>query len=162
MTEAEKRKHRICFTGHRPEKLKMDENTLYTVLKNAIEQGIRDGFTTYISGMARGVDIVAAEIVLEIKKSKPELRLICALPHPNFEIKWSDEWQHRYKAVLARADLVKTICPAYERSAYQKRNEWLVDHSARVIAVYNGEPGGTKNTIDYAEKHGIPIVYASL
>lgn len=28
----------------------------------------------------------------------------------------------------------------------------MVERSARVIAVYNGELGGTKNTIDYANK----------
>lgn len=37
----------------------------------------------------------------------------------------------------------------------------MVDHAARVIAVYNGDPkSGTKNTIVYAEKQGVPVVYA--
>ena len=43
--------------------------------------------------------------------------------------------------------------------AYQKRNEWMVDRSTRVIAVYNGEPSGTGNTINYAKKAGVPAVY---
>ena len=38
------------------------------------------------------------------------------------------------------------------------RNEWMVDHSNRVIAYYNGTPGGTRNTIEYAEKKGIEVV----
>jgi len=33
----------------------------------------------------------------------------------------------------------------------------MVDHSTRVIAVYNGEPGGTKNTIDYANRMNIAV-----
>ena len=41
---------------------------------------------------------------------------------------------------------------------YQRRNEWMVDHSSRVIAVFNGEPSGTKNTIDYAEKSACNIM----
>jgi precorrin-6x reductase len=28
-----------------------------------------------------------------------------------------------------------------------------------VIAVFNGEKGGTKNTIDYAERQNIPVIY---
>jgi len=34
----------------------------------------------------------------------------------------------------------------------------MVNHAARVIAVFNGEKSGTKNTIDYAVKVGVPIV----
>ncbi len=34
----------------------------------------------------------------------------------------------------------------------------MVDHAALVIAVFNGQPGGTKNTVDYAERTGIPVV----
>ena len=40
----------------------------------------------------------------------------------------------------------------YSRRAYQVRNEWMVSHATRLIAVYNGEPGGTRNTINYARK----------
>ena len=38
-------------------------------------------------------------------------------------------------------------------------SEWMVDHAGRVIAVFNGEKGGTKNTIDYAERQNIPVIY---
>ena len=31
-------------------------------------------------------------------------------------------------------------------------------HSNLVIAVFNGERGGTKNTLDYAKRLGIPYV----
>lgn len=54
---------------------------------------------------------------------------------------------------------------AYERkmyrykAQYQIRNEWMVDHSARLIAAFNGESGGTKNTIDYATRKGVETVY---
>ena len=33
----------------------------------------------------------------------------------------------------------------------------MVVHSARVIAVFNGERGGTKNTIDYAHRNDIKV-----
>lgn len=157
MTEAEKRKRRLCFTGHRPEKLHSDEAAVCIVLSNAIDAAIADGFATFITGMARGVDIWAAEIVLARKADNPEIRLICALPHPDFEKRWSAHWQVRYNAILQQADLVREICPAYSKASYQIRNEWMVDHSARVIAIYNGAAGGTANTIAYAERHGVEV-----
>lgn len=53
---------------------------------------------------------------------------------------------------------MKYICPGYNAGAYQRRNEWMVDHSSRVIAVFNGEPSGTKNTIEYANKQAVYIL----
>lgn len=158
MTEAEKRLKRCTFTGHRPEKLRSSETAIQKALADAISNAYADGFRTFISGMARGVDIWAAEIVLEYKSLHPDIHLICALPHPDFETRWKVEWQKRYNAILAQADLVKTVCDAYNLGAYQQRNEWMVNHSARVIAVYNGEAGGTRNTIEYAKKQGVSLV----
>ena len=160
MTEAEKRLKRCCFTGHRPNKLHQDEQTIKRALTVAIDQAIARGFTTFITGMAQGTDIWAAEIVLARRAQNPALKLICALPHPDFEKTWRAEWQSRYRAVRSAADLEKTICPAYSKAAYQKRNMWMVDHSALVIAVFNGEPGGTLNTIQYAQQNHVDVLYA--
>ena len=60
MTEQELRQHRCCFTGHRPEKLKIAEDEVIKSLKKEIRTAIADGFQTFISGMARGVDLWAA------------------------------------------------------------------------------------------------------
>ena len=46
----------------------------------------------------------------------------------------------------------------YYKACYQKRNEWMVDRSSLVIAVWNGQPSGTKNTIDYANRKGTNVV----
>lgn len=158
MDEAELRKHRCCFTGHRPEKLKTPEERLETLLEAEIQKAITGGFTTFITGMAKGTDIVAGEIVLRLREQDDRLKLICALPHPGFGLHWGGGWTERFQKVLAAADLVRTICPDFSYAAYQTRNEWMVRHSALVIAVFNGERGGTKNTMDYAQRTGVPCV----
>jgi uncharacterized phage-like protein YoqJ len=157
-TEQELRLHRCCFTGHRPEKIDMPERKVVAALEKEIKAAIADGFVTFISGMARGSDIWAAEIVLHLKKKNPSLHLIAASPYDGFEKSWSLDWQKRYAAIMAEADLIRFICEKQSMSCYQTRNEWMVDHSARVIAVFNGEKGGTLNTIRYAEKHGVPVI----
>lgn len=35
----------------------------------------------------------------------------------------------------------------------------MCDHSKRLIAVWNGQPSGTANTIRYAQKMGIEVVF---
>ena len=158
MNEAELRKHRCCFTGHRPGKLKMPEKQLVKLLEAEIIRAIDSGHTTFITGMAKGVDLIAAEIVLRLRKHDPRLKLICALPHPGFGQHWGGGWTERFRRALAEADLERTICPAFSYGSYQTRNEWMVRHSDLVIAVFNGEPGGTKNTLDFAKKNGVPCV----
>ena len=108
--------------------------------------------------MARGVDLWAAEIVLILRDEGAAIRLICASPYQGFESRWNREWQERYRRVMERADLVRFICPGYSRDCFQRRNEWMVDHSARVIAVYNGGSGGTRNTVEYAKTQRVPIM----
>lgn len=158
MTENEMRMHRACFTGHRPEKLTRTEKDIVRDLEKEIRQAIADGLSVFITGMARGVDIWAAQIVLSLRNSGYDIKLICACPYDGFESGWSKDWQKQYKEILAAADYVKYVCEGYSRSCFQIRNEWMVNHAARVIAVFNGEKSGTKNTIDYAAKAGIPVV----
>lgn len=159
MTEVEKRLHRCCFTGHRPEKLKAPEWLIKRELDREIRQAITDGLDVFITGMARGVDIWAAEIVLSLRDSGLPIRLICASPFDGFERSWNEEWQQRYHHILNGADYTLFVCKGYSRSCFQIRNEWMVNHSSRVIAAYNGEKGGTKNTIDYAIRNGIPVFF---
>ena len=153
--ETELRRHRCCFTGHRPEKLTRSEAEIKKDLEAAILQAIDDGFVTFITGMARGVDIWAGEIILQLRKANPNLHLISASPYEGFESRWSEDWKRRYNAVLEQADLVRFICKSYSRACFQIRNEWMVDRASRVIAVYNGEPSGTRNTIEYANRNKV-------
>lgn len=158
MTEQELRRHRCCFTGHRPENLDRPEANVIERLKKEIRTATADGFRTFISGMARGVDLWAAEIVLTFRDEGAAIRLICASPYRGFESRWSRDWQERYWRVMERTDLVRFICSEYRRDCFQRRNQWMVDHSARVIAVYNGGPGGTRNTVAYAKQNDVPVV----
>ena len=158
-TESELRQHRACFTGHRPHKLHQPESVVIAALEEKIREAIDDGFVTFISGMAWGVDIWAAEIVLRLKAEGHPIHLVAAVPYEGFERGWDDDWRRLYHAVLSAADIVKYICNHYHRGCFQIRNEWMVDRSARLIAAYTGEKGGTKNTVNYAARKGVQTVF---
>ena len=59
---------------------------------------------------------------------------------------------------MKKADYVKFVSPSYSPACFQIRNEYMVNHSNRVIAVYNGEAGGTRNTLKYAKNRDVEIV----
>lgn len=148
---------RCCFTGHRPEKLHISEKDVKNLLKTAIKQAIEDGFLTFITGMARGIDIWAGEIVLSLKKKNPDIHLICTPPYEGFEKRRDISEQKLYHHILENADFTKYICEHYSKQCFQIRNCYLVDHSKRVIAAFNGETGGTKNTIIHANRKGVEV-----
>lgn len=158
-TESELRLHCACFTGHRPYKLHQPEAVVIASLEAKIREAIDDGFDTFICGMAWGVDIWAAEIVLRLKAEGSPIRLIAAVPYYGFERSWNHDWKLRYHHALAGADEVNYICDHYHRGCFQIRNEWMVDRSARLIAAYTGEKGGTKNTVDHAARKGVQTVF---
>lgn len=158
MTEHEKRKRRCAFTGHRPEKQDIPEATIRALLELEIRRAIADGFNVFISGAARGVDLWAADIVLRLWESNPSLKLICAVPYHGFDARWAEADRLECARILEAADLVCYIRPRYSPDCFQQRNEWMVDHAARVIAVWNGQPSGTGNTVRYAREQGVEVV----
>lgn len=151
MSDVIQRENTCCFTGHRPEKLLSTEETIRQSLTEEIENAIASGYTSFISGMARGVDLWAAEIVLSMRSIHPELQLICAFPCKK------DYVSRQAQLILEQADQVVFVSARYDPGCFQRRNEWMIDHSSRIIAIYNGEKGGTKNTINYAQKKGVDI-----
>ena len=157
MNQEELRLHRCCFTGHRPDKMELGEKEIKPLLEKAIDEAIAEGYVTFITGMAMGTDIWAAEIVLERKKTNMDLHLICALPHPNFESRRSITETKRLNKIINNSDIFKEISDLYFTGCYQVRNEWMVDRANLVIAVYNGKKSGTKNTVDYAKRKGIHV-----
>ena len=150
--------HRCCFTGHRPEKLKRSIQEITADIDTEINKAIVAGFTVFVTGMAKGTDIIAGEVVLRLQENGYPILLVCAIPYIGFEKSWNREWKQRYEAILNKANEIHFICPQFYRGCFQKRNRWLVDHSEKVIAVYNGSPGGTKNTIGYARQKGVDVI----
>lgn len=153
----------ICFSGHRIEKLKCPIETIQDKLTAAIDKAISDGFTMFYHGCCTGVDLIAAELVLQrklqtFKEKIQPISLIGVVPHEEQAVGWSEEWRNKYYEVLAKCDDVITLNTKYKSGCYYERNRYMVDRSHRLIAVYDGKSsGGTKQTIAYAQAKGIEI-----
>ncbi len=141
-----------CFTGHRIKKLNMNLEIVKILLEKAIDETLKNGCFCFISGMAEGIDIFAAEIVLRKKAQNEKIKLWCALPYPSFKAVGGEDIKNLFEEIISKADRVEAISDHYFKGCFQKRNKWMVDNSTEVIAFFNGEESGTKNTIDYAKK----------
>lgn len=117
------------------------------------------GVTDWLSGMALGVDVWAAEMVLGLKKKNPALHLHCILPCEGQEVKWPVAEQERYHSILRQADELIYVSRAYHRDCMLERNRYMVDRASMLLAVYNGTyRSGTGATVRYAKERGREII----
>ena len=155
-----------AFTGHRPRKFPWGYNeadircvALKKALAGEIAKLVDTGYTEFFSGMAEGTDAWAAMAVLALKKENPALRLHCVLPCERQADGWSVSARERYFSILEQADEVVYVRREYSKGCMLERNRYLVDHTACLLAVYNGEwRGGTAMTVRYAQKLGRNII----
>lgn len=146
------REEGVAFTGHRTYTGEADER-----LRERVERLAAEGFRHFLTGMAEGFDLAAAEAVLAVRPAWP-VHLICVVPFPGQAKRFSPQNRERYRVILEEADEVITTAPAYHRGCFLRRNDFLVEHAAHVVAYYNGEPkGGTHYTVKRAQKLGLRV-----
>ena len=159
---AEMKETACAFTGHRPKSFpwKYNEATpdcvaLKKVLAEQITVLASDGVTGFISGMALGVDLWAAQTVLDLRKKNSLLKLCCALPCEGQEKKWPADKQELYRSILKQADDIHWESRNYTPDCMLNRNRYMVDHASILLAVYNGAyRSGTGMTVrDAQSKH---------
>lgn len=159
------KKQCCAFTGHRPHKFlwrndETDERCvrLKANLVEQITKLIERGITDFLSGMAEGTDLWAAQAVLDLREKNPALKLHCILPHKGQPDKWSATAREQYFSILEQADSIVYVNRDYHKSCMLERNRFLVDHASFLLAIYNGEcRGGTAATVRYAQKVGREI-----
>lgn len=137
-----------CVTGHKDLPSEQME-TVKAGLRREIEKAVADGYTEFMTGFSDGVEQCFVEIVAEMKKEYPKLRLTAVLPYQ----KRMDTLQarKRTKSLLDACSEITVIQEEYEPSVYSRRNRYMVKQSGRVIAVYDGrEKGGTVKMIRLA------------
>lgn len=139
-----------CVTGHRdiPQK---EINHVRAALRREIDRAVADGYTCFMSGFAEGADQYFVEIVMELQKDNPTLKLIAVLPYRK-RLDSLKSKARTYEMLEVCADVV-VMQEEYQPRVYSHRNRYMVEHSDRVIAVYDGrEKGGTVRTIRFAHQ----------
>lgn len=146
-----------CFTGYRPQSLPcgFDETHPACVkIKHQLRRLIiglikENNVVHFISEAALGVDTWAAEIVLELKTEYPNITLEAAVPCRSQADRWNSAAKERYNRLLLLCDKTTLISEQYTADCMMKRNRYMVDNSDYIIAVWNGKPSGTGNTVKY-------------
>jgi uncharacterized phage-like protein YoqJ len=178
----------VSFTGHRPhwnpeldklgtgysitnDRALAYSNMLLDTLRVLIQH---EGANTFITGGALGIDQIAFWTVERLKKDygSEHIQNILAVPFESQYSNWkSDQLVSWYHKMVKRADVVVNVdtLEGYDRdqsvpigaySAYkmQVRNEYMVNQSNVLIAVWDGSSGGTGNCVKYAKEYDKRII----
>lgn len=92
------------------------------------------------------MDTDVANIVLKLNYSYPMITLECAIP---CETQAVNE-RNIYYDLLSKSNKETLLQQKYTSNCIQKENEYMVDNSDYVIAVWNGKPSGTDNTVKHS------------
>lgn len=154
------------FTGHRPPKLggytKEAIQKVYDFAYQTVFTHLNSGQDTVIIGMAIGWDMAVAEACIAL-----DIEYTAAVPYPGQELMWPDpEVRKLYHDILDKAKRVvfvnqgeRPVTIGRAATLLQLRNQWIVDHSEKIIALWDGEKvGGTWNCVKYARLKNLEIV----
>ncbi len=99
-----------------------------------------------------------AEAVLSLRAERPDVTLEGAVPYQGQEKRWSKALQEKYHRLAVACDTLTILKPTYTSGCMMERNRYMVDRSSLLIAVFDGRPGGTRNTFEYAKAVGLTII----
>jgi uncharacterized phage-like protein YoqJ len=146
-----------CFTGHR----KIPPLTalgLKRKLEKTLKEKIEQGYLYFGAGGALGFDTLAAQAVIKLRQSYPDIKLILVLPCENQDARWREQDRELYRDILQKADKVTYVQKDYTYDCMHKRNRRLVDCSSLCICYLTERTGGTAYTVDYAHKNGLDVI----
>jgi len=123
-----------------------------------VEALYQSGITHFISGMARGSDFYFCEAVLRLREEHGAVSLEAVIPYEEQAASWPEGDRNRYFRLVSQCDYETLLQATYSPDCMKKRNHYMVDHAAVLIAVYNGQFGGTMQTVNYAKRKGLEII----
>ena len=156
------RERTVCFTGHR--QIRGRDGGLFSALSAVVEDLILQGYLYFCAGGARGFDALAAEVVLSMKQSYPQIQLILILPfcqQYNRKPLWAPEEIAQHERLKEMASQVICLEETYRPGCYYARNRRLVDLSSVCVSYQYKAKGGTAYTTAYAKEQGVRVIPCS-
>lgn len=148
----------LAVTGHRPNRLGgYGQDVLDKLYVTACESLEQLAPSYVLTGMALGWDQVIAKACISLN-----IQFTAVLPFPGQEDKWPSYAKDEYRRLIEQASHVEIVSPPpYRPQKLHLRNQWLIDHCDRCLALWDGtRNGGTFECIQYAMVCGTPMVNA--
>ncbi|MPN62485.1 hypothetical protein SDC9_210234 [bioreactor metagenome] len=109
-------------------------------------------------GGAIGFDTLAAKVVIELRKTNPQIKLILVQPCNNQDEFWSLEQKGDYALISLMADKVLYANNEYHDGCMRYRSRRLVNHSVVCLCYCKRIKSGTSYTVNYAKERACEII----
>ena len=158
-----------CFTGHRPEGLPdMGDPSspkmaaLRDMTETYIRMLINSGHDVFITGMSRGFDLLAADLLTGIPDIAECTTLICAVPYGGqiHEMR-TDAERELYRRAALSARYAVRMFGSYNKGCYMVRNRFMVNCSSVLIGYLARQDmmrSGSAQTYRMAQRAGLETV----
>lgn len=123
------------------------------IIKKAIKRQIvslvEDGLEWVIVSGQWGVELWAAEAVLELKDTCENLQLAIITPFLEQDENWSEEKKGYYRSILQKADYVNSVTKSKYDGPWQfkEKNKFLLRNTEGLILLYDDEQEGSPKFI---------------
>ena len=149
------------FTGHR--RIKSEHMAdLPGLLEKGIEYAYNMGCRRFLAGGAIGFDTLAAEAVINFRRTHPEIKLILLLPCRTQSAGWSEDDKIKYREILRLSDEVRYISNEYTDTCMKERNQVLADEAEVLIAYVERRNSGSGQTLRMANGKEIFNLFSAL
>ena len=161
--------NKVCsFTGYRTPKLNaclatnpnLNMEDVRRCLKSQMLSKLEEDFTTFQCGMALGADLMFAQIALELREmySAHLVKFVAVIPCLEHDKSWSQRERSLCRDLIRQADETVLVSDCrYFDGCMAKRNQYLVKTCDELLAVYDGQRGGTMQTVNFAKGKGIKV-----
>ncbi len=93
-----------------------------------------EGVTEFLSDM-QGTGLYAAEMILEVQKTHPEVQLECLLPFEEQAVKWSEPLRDRYFYILEHCTHVSLFGKRYTETCEEACRRTAEERADVVLAI---------------------------
>lgn len=123
-------------------KFEVDEHTktnknLKQILTQKISTAISNGYTNFITGLNLGFDMLCAEIIIEIRKTNKDIKLIAALAYEKqFNLL---DYNHKIQFfnILEDCDEIRCLYLNYNKVCYKERLNYMLNNSSLIIELFD-------------------------
>lgn len=129
----------VTFCGHKDVFYKEQVNEKLAAVVAAL---IEEGATEFYLGGYGDFDYMAAKIVRDLKKDRPDIQSTLVIPYMDRD----------YNKELYDGSIYPPLENTPLRFAISKRNEWMVDQADVVVAYITHDWGGASKTSEYAQR----------
>lgn len=155
----------VYITGYKSFELNIFKDDLLEVtylkkfIKHKLLQYLDEGLEWVLIQGQIGIELWAAEVVIDLKSTFPELKLGIITPFYNHISKWNEHNQIKYNQIVQKADFIESVHHSEYEGAFQfkQTDQFMLEHSDMSLLIYDDEQEGSpkffkRMLVDFMDK----------